>query len=75
MNKLLKTLIPIIIAIAAFAFNLFTDDGINKDVPLGQVKIHFLDVGQADSILIQDASGQTMLIDAGNNGDSDLVDK
>ncbi len=73
MNKLLKTLIPIIIAIAAFAFNLFTDDGINKDVPLGQVKIHFLDVGQADSILIQDASGQTMLIDAGNNGDSDLV--
>lgn len=73
MNKLLKTLIPIIIAIVAFVFNLFGDDGLNGDVPLGQVKIHFLDVGQADSILIQDASGQNMLIDAGNNGDSDFV--
>jgi competence protein ComEC len=36
------------------------------------LKIHYIDVGQADSILIQQGS-QNMLIDAGNNDDSDLV--
>lgn len=36
------------------------------------LKIHFIDVGQADSILIQ-IGEYTLLIDAGNNGDSELV--
>jgi competence protein ComEC len=38
----------------------------------GQLKIHFIDVGQADSILIQQGAN-SMLIDAGNNDDSTLV--
>jgi len=38
----------------------------------GQFKIHFIDVGQADSILIQQGNN-SMLIDAGNNPDSNLV--
>ncbi|WP_317853906.1 ComEC/Rec2 family competence protein [Chakrabartyella piscis] len=36
------------------------------------LRIVFLDVGQADSTLIQ-AAGKNMLIDAGNNEDGDLV--
>jgi len=36
------------------------------------LQIHFIDVGQADSHLLID-NGQTMLIDAGNNADGNLV--
>lgn len=38
----------------------------------GGLAVHFLDVGQADCILIQQGD-HAMLIDAGNNGDGELI--
>lgn len=38
----------------------------------GELKVHFIDVGQADSILVQQGN-QAMLIDAGNNADDKTV--
>lgn len=37
------------------------------------LKVHFLDVGQADSIVIQTPEGQTLLVDGGNKNDSDFI--
>lgn len=37
------------------------------------LKIHFIDVGQADAILVQGPQDQNIMIDAGNNADSEAV--
>jgi Predicted hydrolase (metallo-beta-lactamase superfamily) len=41
--------------------------------PEQKLKISYIDVGQADSILIQIPNGKNVLIDAGNNEDADTI--
>lgn len=85
--RLIIFLLPVLVFIIALGSNMDTNSNnttstitgvptsnVEKDSPksTGNLKVHFIDVGQADSILIQQGNNN-MLIDAGNNSDSDLV--
>ena len=64
-----KVLVTIVAIIIALFFIPFTNENF---VSNGELQIHYIDVGQADSILIT-LNDSSMLIDAGNNGDGDDV--
>ncbi|KXS45492.1 MAG: beta-lactamase domain-containing protein [Candidatus Frackibacter sp. T328-2] len=58
------TLIVTLIIALSFSTNGFASN---------KLKIHFVNVGQADSILLQLPNGENMLIDAGNNEDGHMI--
>ncbi len=53
---------------------LFADSGFQgtSTTPGGQLEVHFIDVGNADCILVRQGSA-AMLIDAGEKGDADTI--
>lgn len=81
-NKLISVIFVVLALLIGFAISLFRQNSpstppapINPIV--GHVKdelsVHFVDVGQADCQIVLLPTGQTMVIDAGNNDDGDLI--
>ena len=72
----MKKFIYFIIVVAFYLVCYYYDDSsIKEEYKIssdGNLVIRYLDVGQADSILIENNS-KFMLIDAGNNSDGDLL--
>ncbi len=61
----------IILVVAAFQLLTSDDDPRLKVHDNGDLTVDFIDVGQAEAILITTSEGNTMLIDAGDNSDED----
>ena len=57
MSKIIKTIFVLIILVGLLSFGLWQDND--------NLALHFLDIGQGDSILIRTPSGHNILIDGG----------
>lgn len=64
-NKLFLWLIAFIFVMTILPQKIYAE-------PVSGLKVHYIDVGQADSILVQQGDSN-MLIDAGNNADANTV--
>lgn len=74
-KKLLRSIfIPILLLIILFTLSScgFTSKKASTKPDMNSLTVHYIDVGQADSILIQ-ANGFNVLIDAGNRDDGSKV--
>lgn len=54
-------------------FNLIPDEPAVAPLAAGEMRVHFLDVGQGDSILVEFPNGESMLVDGGTRRAGSLV--
>lgn len=67
-NKLL-----IVFLMMVCVFIVTSCDTSTKELSGGKTRVHFLDIGQGDSELIELPNGEVMLIDGGNRDDSEFL--
>lgn len=70
--KNLKRLVSIFVVMTISCMLISCGNQSKSDDSSSLLKVHFIDVGQADSILIQ-YGNENMLIDAGNNDDENTL--
>ena len=71
-KKTLKTVIPAVIILIIGFVVWYISGGIGTETDVEKLSVHYIDVGQGDSIYIT-SGGEGMLIDCGESGDADSV--
>ncbi|KYG90714.1 competence protein [[Bacillus] sp. KCTC 13219] len=66
MKKLIFSLLAVVFLLIGCTFDIQQPE--QQPISGHEMKVHFIDVGQGDSILIQSPNGKTMLIDGGIKG-------
>lgn len=74
MKGFLRILVCTLLLIISLA-SCTVENNVNNAVTDDILKIHYIDVGQADCIVIQLPHNKTAIIDGGNKGDFEVIDK